>query len=130
MIVESLKYHLANTAGIAAINERVWPHWIPLNAVMPAISYRMDADDRQQLLDGVSTLKTALMDVECWSDSYLESHQLADAVEAALVGHTGTIGASSPLDVVDHIRLERKLELAETDSKLYRISMQFFVAYY
>lgn len=130
MIVESFHYHLANTSGITALNGRVWPHWIPLNAAMPAISYRMDADDRQYLLDGESSLKTALFDVECWSDSYKEAHQIANAVEDSLVGHTGEIGSASPADMIDHIRLERKFELAETDSKLYRISLQFFVAYY
>ena len=130
MIVESFHSHLAADGGVSAIVDRIWPHWIPLDADMPAISYRMDADDRQYLLDGESSLKTALFDVECWSDSYREAHRLADAVESSLSGHTGAFGTLSPIDTVDHIRLERKFELAETDSKLYRVSMQFFVAYY
>lgn len=130
MIVESFHSHLKADVGVSAIVDKIWPHWIPLDAAMPAISYRMDADDRQYILDGESSLKTALFDVECWSDSYLEAHQLANAVESALSGHTGAFGVLSPADTVDHIRLERKFELAETDTKLYRVSMQFFVAYY
>jgi hypothetical protein len=126
MIVESFHTHLSADSGVAALCKRIWPHWIPHDSEMPAISYRMEGDERQHLMNGVSTLKLALFNVECWSASYAQAHELSEAVESALAGHAGTFGD----DDVDHIRLERKFELAETDSKLYRVSMQFFLAYY
>jgi len=36
----------------------------------------------------------------------------------------------SPPDEVDHIRKERRFDLFESDTRLFRVSLQFFVAYY
>jgi len=130
MFVESFHSHLAADSGVDALVSAIYPHWIPQNAAFPSISYRLQSDERQQLFDDVSSLKTALFDVDCWALSYLTAHEIADAVEASLAGHTGAFGTLSPRDQVDQIRMERKLELFENDTKLYRVSLQFFVAYY
>jgi hypothetical protein len=130
MFIESFYSHLAADAGVDALVGAIYPHWVPQNATFPSISYRLQSDERQQLFDAVSSLKTALYEVDCWSLVHGGAHEIADAVESSLAGHTGAFGTLSPRDQVDQIRLERKLEFFETDTKLYRVSLQFFVAYY
>ncbi len=131
MIVESFRSHLFAAAGVAAITESIYPKHLPQHVQKPAITYGMAGDDDEQLLDGdISSLKTALFDVDCWDLSYVTAHELADAVEAALVGHTGALGTLSPATSVNHIRKERRFDLFESDTRLYRVSLQFLVAFY
>jgi hypothetical protein len=131
MIVQSFYSHLSNASGVLAITSSIYPHHLPQHASKPAITYGMAGDDDEQLVDGdISSLKTALFDVDCWDYSYLDAHRLADAVETAVVGHTGDLGSLSPADQVDHIRKERRFDLFESDTKLYRVSLQFLVAYF
>lgn len=131
MIVESLYSHLTDDAGVSAITARMYPQTLPQEVTLPAISYFMAADNREPLIDGeMSPLKEALFDLNAWAETYTEAHQLAEAIEAALVGTVGAFGSASPADNVDTIRMERKFDLFETDTKRYRVTMRFFVAYY
>jgi hypothetical protein len=130
VIIESFRSHLVNNSGISAITSSIWPKTLPQSATKPAITWGVDGDDHEQVFGGISSLKEALFDVDCWDLSYIAAHQLADAVEDALVGHTGNFGALSPPDEVDHIRKERRFDLFESDTRLFRVSLQFFVAYY
>lgn len=126
MIVDSFYGFLAADAGVAALCQSIWPQTIPQNAGMPAITYSLDDEQVDRLLDGPGDLRSALIDVSTWSPDHAQSHELADAVESALVGHRGTFGTKT----AEHIRLERKFELFESDTRLYRVSQQFFIAYY
>lgn len=127
MIQQSFYTFLTGNATIAALCSSVYPQWLPLqHQGFPAISYTMDSDEQQPLLDGsVSSLKEALISVDVWSKSYLEAIQVAEAVSGELVGFTGTFGTNT----VDQIRRERKIDQYENDPELFRVSMQFFVAY-
>jgi hypothetical protein len=131
MITEALRSHLLNDAGVSALVTRIFPLTIPQGQDVPAIVYGMDSDLRDTLIDGeTGSLKEALVDLDVYTTRYADSHAIAGAVEAALVGHTGVLGVLSPGQVVDQIRMERKFDLFETDTKFYRVSMQFFIAYY
>ena len=128
MIGESIYAFLTSRAAITAITTRVYPGWLPQQVTtVPALTYTQDEDADQMLLDGeVGSLKSALFSVDCWSESYKTSHQLADAVAGEMVGHRGAMGS----DTVDHIRKERESDLPyESDTGLYRVSLQFFIAY-
>jgi hypothetical protein len=130
VIGESFRSYLVADAGVAAITTRLYPHHLPQHVAKPAMTYGIADDNDEQLLDGISSLKTSLIDVDCWDFSILDARSLADAVETAVVGVSGPIGSLSPPDEVNHIRKERRLELFEADTKLYRVSLQFLVAYY
>lgn len=130
MIVESFLSHLESGPGVAAICQSFYPKVLPQVYTDPAITYGVDQDSDDQLLGDSGSLSEAIFDVDCWSVSYLTAHQLADAVEALLVGHTGALGSASPSLYADHIRKERRFDLFEADTKLYRVSLQFLVAYY
>lgn len=91
------------------------------------ISYSIDGDDDQHLVDGgVSTLREALIAIDCWNMDYMTAIALADSVESSLVGYTGSFGDHH----LDHCRKERRIDLFENDTRLHRVSFQFFLAYY
>lgn len=126
MIVESFFTFLGSQSGVVALCPQIFPFVIPQGIVPPAITFSLDSDDRQPLLDGVGSLRTALIEVNAWSLDHQNAHQIAEAIEAALANHRGAFGAKT----AEQIRLERKFELLESDTGLYRVSQQFFIAYY
>lgn len=126
MIVDSLFTFLAADAGIAALCQSIHPQTLPQNATYPAITYSLDAESRDQLLAEIGLLKTALIEINAWHSDHFTAHQLTDAIENALAGYRGAFGSKT----AEHIRLERKFELFESDSGLYRVSQQFLIAYY
>jgi Protein of unknown function (DUF3168) len=130
VIIEAMRGQLRNDSGISAISTAIYPHHIPQGVSYPAVTFGVDGDDNALLLDGISSLKEALFSVDCWDYSVITANRLADAVEAALVGARGDFGGLSPSQEVDHVRKERRFDLYEPDTKLYRVSLQFFVAYY
>lgn len=104
---------------------------MPQGVVPPAVTFSIDGDLPQRLTSGeASSLRTALVSVDCWAISVVAAHRLADAVEACLLPVHGAMGAEVPPQLVDDVQLERRFDLFETDSKLYRVSLQFSVAYY
>lgn len=129
MIAEAFYAYVSTNAAVAAVSSPsplLYPHVMPQDHADPAMTYELDADDDQQLLSGsVSTLRRAVIDTSCWSVSVNTARTLAEALYGALVGYRGAFGDHT----VDHIRLERKFELFETDTELYRVSQQFLIAY-
>lgn len=126
MIVDSFYSYLAAQAGVVALCPQIYPLTIPEGVTPPAITYSLDGDDRDRLLDGVGDMKSALISVDAWSTDHAGAHAIADAVEASLAGYRGSFGTKT----AEHVRLERKFELFESDTGLYRVSLQFFIAYY
>jgi hypothetical protein len=127
MIADSLKNYLSANAAIAALcPESIFPQVMPLEAKLPAITYSLDGDTRDQLLDVVGALRQALVSIDVFDPDHYVAHQLADTVEGSLVDYRGAFGSKT----AEHIRLERRFDLFESDSKLYRVSQQFLIAYY
>ncbi len=135
MIAGDLYTFLAAKSSIRAIvamsgnsptKPSFYTHMLPLKHYgYPALTYALDEDSDQQLLSGISGLKEALLTVDCWALVYSQAHSLAAAVKAEMVGYRGAFGSST----AEHIRKERELDLHEPDTKLFRVSLQFRVAY-
>jgi hypothetical protein len=127
MIVDSIHQYLSTSTGITDIvGKSVFPLTVPQGASFPAVVFTLDEDNIDQLLDEVGGLRRSLVSIDCYSKDHPEAHQLADATEAALIGKRGTFGTKT----AEFITLQRRFELLETDSKLYRVSMQFAIAYF
>ena len=126
MISDSFFSYLGAQSGVTTLCSQIYPLTIPQGVDPPAITFTLDADDRDPLFDGPGDLKQALIDVSSWSADHANAHAIADAIETALANYRGTFGAKT----AEHIRLERKFELFESDTKLYRVSQQFLIAYY
>lgn len=130
MITEAFYAHLKADSGVMAIAKSISPHIIPAGSEPPAITYSVDEDGAETVFDGPSSLSICRMSVDCWSKEYLQCHELSSAVESALINYAGDLGSQTPAITADHIRLERKFDLFESPTELYRVSLQFYIAYY
>lgn len=132
MIQEAFYSRLSASVAVTAIvGGSVFPHTMPQGATKPALTYDFEFDTASQLLDGVSSLREAFVNVDCWATSYALVHRLANAVEADLLGAAhGEMGSLSPPQMIDAVRVERRFDLFEGDTGLYRVSLQFMIAYY
>lgn len=126
MISDSFFSYLGAQSGVTTLCPQIYPVTIPQGVDPPAITFSLDADDREPLFDGPGDLKQALIEVNSWSLDHANAHAIADAVETALANYRGTFGTKT----AEHIRLARKFELFESDTALYRVSQQFLIAYY
>lgn len=122
----SLYSFLSGNGTITAVTSAIYPQRAPQqNQADPFIVFTIENDEDQQILDGVSGTRDGRFIVDCYSARYLTADQLATAVKSALIGHRGTFGA----ETAEHIRKERELDLFEDDTELYRVNLQFFIAY-
>lgn len=128
MIVDSFYSYLGTQVGVTSLcpSSKHFPLTIPEGTTPPAITFSLDADERDPLFDGPGDLKQALIEANAWHTDHSAAHALADAIETSLANYRGAFGSKT----AEHIRLNRKFELFETDSGLYRVSQQFFIAYY
>lgn len=129
MIVEAFYSHLKASATVRAACKWIYPHVIPANREAPAITYRLDEDQRERLFAGEGDYRQAMFTVDCYSLSYQDAHGIGNAVESALIDYRGALGSTSPTVDADHIRLLRRLDIFEADTKLHRVSLQFLVGY-
>lgn len=119
------------TINAAAV---IYPSWLPQqNTTLPALTYSVDDNQDDQLLDGVGSLVQSLVSIECWASTYAAAHTLADVVKSELVGYRGAFGdltvSPNVTVTVDHVRKLRELDLFESDTRLHRVSLQFLIAY-
>ncbi len=130
MIVQAFVSHLKAEPTITSLVGGIYPQVIPQGKDAPAITYNLDDETVQRLLEGVGTYRSAIFDVNCWSKRYSDALAIGDAVEKALTDYRGQLGDTSPAIMADHIRLERRLpDDYESDTKLRRVSLQFFIGY-
>ncbi len=126
MIGSALRTHLLASPAVAAITTAIQPQVLD-NPLAGGITYRVAADEDEMLLDGdQSSLEEALIEIDCWDLDYMRVQALADAVEISLISYVGLFGELG----VDHCRVERRFDLFETDTRLHRVQMQFFMSYY
>lgn len=125
MIVTSLYNYLSNTAGITAlVSTRIYPVVLPQNATYPAITYQVISTPIIHTVEGCSAPNTN-MQIDCWStNTYLEAHQVADAVETALDNYSGTWNSA---DVVSACLLTGRQDLYEDNVSDYRVMLEFSI---
>lgn len=101
---------LANDADVAAlVGTRIYPMFVPQGASMPAITYQRIVGVRDHVLDGTTEMAEAVYQINCWSDEYSETRDLADAVRGALDDYEGTVGGV----VIQNIHLEDEDDLSD-----------------
>ncbi len=84
---------LANCSQVTAlVAERISPELGEPKSVMPYITYNLISEERDHVLDGVSGMSKARMQLNCWSDSYISTVELKNAVVAEYVKEDNTGG--------------------------------------
>lgn len=133
MLLEAFYSHLTGDSGfIAVAGDRLYPGVAPQDIPYPMATFSLDGDRPDRLLAGENgSLRRALIAVDCYAPQLVDAERLARAVEAALVDEHSELGSLSPPQEVTDIQVSRDhFMLFETDSKLYRLSLQFAVSYY
>ncbi len=83
---------LVSDAQVAAlVARRVHPIVRPQGGELPAVVYQRLTTDRYRSTAGPGNLPAALVQVTCWSDRYINSIEVADAVRDVLDGYSATI---------------------------------------
>jgi len=87
-VIDSL---LREDISIAAIvSTRIYPNIVKQGVSMPALTYQQISGLRDELLEGPSGLVESRFQINCWSDLYSETRDLADAIENKFDGLDGT----------------------------------------
>ena len=59
---------------------------------LPAVRIAIITDDTDHSFDGVLSCRDATVQIDCYSDDWIGADSLADTVEAAFDGFSGTMG--------------------------------------
>lgn len=119
MIGKAIRTLLLDSAAIAAeVGARVYPLILPQHPVMPAMTYRYQADRPDITFDGQGQLQEVQVELDCWGDDYDEAVDLADIVESTVKNYSGT-----PAGVeIQQIYIESTVPVYEKESEKYRIT--------
>jgi len=121
-ITTSLYTYLAADGGITALaSTRIYPVVIPQNPTFPLITYQVVSTPVLHTLDGTSAPNSRIQ-IDCWAETALAAHGLADAVETALDNYSGTMNSA---DVVSGSLLINRQDIFEEDVEDYRVLLEF-----
>ncbi len=86
-ILNSLLKEDINIAAI--VSTRVYPNIILQGAAMPALTYQQISGLRDEVMDSPTGLVNSRFQINCWSDTYSETRDLANAVRIRFDGLSG-----------------------------------------
>lgn len=106
---------LSGDADVAAVvSGRIYPVILPQGATFPAITYNRVAVSRVHALTGYTGLESAIVQIDCWAETYAAAKELARKARLAMQG-AETFNA----------RPEGDRDLFEDEAEIYRISSDF-----
>lgn len=82
---------LAGNSPQTSAGSRIYPR-LPQGVTFPAVRYQRIVTNRNQSLDATVGVTGAMVQVDCFANSYSEAKTLADEVRSILHGYTGTWG--------------------------------------
>ena len=118
--------YLSGVSGVTNIvSTRIYPVRLPDAPTLEAIVYTVISAPRTEDLSGSSGLGTAIVQIDCWANTYSEANTLAEAVRQAMQGYSGTMGGTT----VEGVHLLDELDNFEEDinerRKILRFSIWF-----
>lgn len=128
-IIQSFYTYLsAQTAvtDLLADTDSIWPSRVPQGKPFPAVTFGLEDDQDQVLLDGTTSgMHIAMVEVWCWTRTGPSAHDLAAAVKTALLGVYGTFGSHE----VDPIAKTFEDSDFEVDTELHYVRLVFKIPY-
>lgn len=126
MIGTALSTHLNSVSAITTIlggTGKVFPVVLPQDPPMPAVTYQVLTQPTYQTHDAKSFPNTWVQ-IDCWSKTYLQSNQLADAIATALDGFRGQLGGTVS---VSAFLLKARRDFFEGEVTEFRTSLDFSI---
>ncbi len=124
MLVKAIFTKLSTDGGISAITStRVYPIKLPQQPTLPALTYRIITEPQVHSMEGTFS-QNARLQIDCWAETFLAAHELAEAVEDAMNDFSGTIGAEQ---VISSSVQVNKQDLFDPEVNDYRVSIDYSI---
>ena len=95
MIHEAVRTTLISATDVSdVIGTKVFPAIAPQGTELPYITYQIISNNADQHMSGASGLQETRIQLNCWSASYAEVQNLAEAVRESLLPMSGTINST------------------------------------
>lgn len=125
MIESAVRTRLLGSAALAGLGVtriEAAPANQPL--VPPMITYQRIASTTSRTMEGLAGPHRPRIQIDCWATSYVTAKQMAEAVRQSLEGWRQAAGAN---EAIRGTFLDGDRDLYEPDTKLHRVSSDFFV---
>lgn len=119
MITRSLPMWLKANPVISSMVQDIKPQVLTDGHSDPALTYTLQYDNRPRVFEGISTLREAGFQIDCWATRYDTAKNLAEAVAEELVSHVGDFGE----DIAEQIDIESERDSFESPTKLHRATV-------
>lgn len=124
MIEQGLFSLLSSTSSITAlVGNRISPVLLPTGSAYPALTYQIVGSSSEPTFS-TSGFQRLRVEINCWSDRYLDAVTLRDTVTAALDGFQGVLSDGTYLQNVQSLQT---IDFFESDSRSYRAMAEFYL---
>jgi hypothetical protein len=131
---DSLYTYLSAYAGLVSlVSKRIYPIVMPLNAVLPAVSYQRISTERTHAFQTDPTLTSATYQISSWAKTdtvrkgYSHTQLVSTQVRLALQNYSGALGSGGV--TVSAVLLIGELSDYDTSTETYAIHQDFEVWY-
>jgi hypothetical protein len=109
--------------AVTGLNKKVFPMYAPEGTKASYVTYSKSRTEIIKTLDGNSSTRSAVYDIDIVSDTYSQLQTLFASVKAKLDSFTGRyIGVNSVY--VQDVTFENIIELYEQEIKWYRMNLE------
>jgi len=110
------------------VSTRIYVDRIPQSGSSPCVVLSTSGTERVWSNDGPTGIPTASIEIDCFSETYLQAITIADEIRLCLDGYTGSVGSQT----IHACFLENQVDLSDnvepgTDIAVYRIRLSFAV---
>lgn len=104
------------------IGNRLYPGWIPENAIMPSVAYVTISKPAHHDID----VAFPRMQFSVFSTRYIEAKQIAKLLKEKLNRFKGQLGNANIIQIV----YQNEYDMYESDTKLYHVAIDFKIIYW
>lgn len=129
-IIEAVKTQLEATAGLTALvgsgsAARIYPELLPQSPTMPAVTYQMISNVREERHRGQTGDARPRFQFTCWAATALSAAAVATQVRLAVMGMTGTVASV----VIKGVWNAGETRGYEPDTARYFASIDLFISH-
>jgi hypothetical protein len=129
-VITEMVSWLGSQAAISnSVGSRIYPQELPQRPTLPAITYNQVSAVRVRDLSGPAHKSRTRVSFSCWANTFLQAHQIADALRQTLDDFYGTSWGDVE---VGHISLDNEFDLFEEEAGtvgIYRVVQDYIIAH-
>lgn len=127
LIEQGILNELVGTAGLTAIvGQRIYYVRAPQDVTLPYVVFFKVSGVREHSHEGASGLANPRFQISCFAETYYEAKQIAQQVQSALQGFSGTMGGDDGVSVNGSFYVN-ETDIYEEGTKLYHVALDFIL---